>query len=50
MDLTMAEITWEPLSRLYLHPLNSRSEPPPAEIERLDRAKSKPGENSNELL
>lgn len=31
----MAEITWEPLSRLYLHPLNSRSEPPPAEIELL---------------
>lgn len=31
----MAEITWVALSRLYLHPLNSRSEPPPAEIELL---------------
>ncbi|RID91521.1 chromosome partitioning protein ParB [Gemmobacter lutimaris] len=38
MDLTMAEITWEPLSRLYLHPLNSRSEPPPAEIELLSES------------
>lgn len=34
----MAEITWVALSRLYLHPLNSRSEPPPAEIELLSES------------